>query len=84
MDENRFPLSGIEQIFIDLSSLDLAILSSDLFRLRRYSPPPKAVKTDYAVLSMYFNSSPDLAQMELWTVPFWFTPFLQCVISLYY
>jgi len=44
MDENRFPLSGIEQIFIDLSSLDLAILSSDLFRLRRYSPHQKQWK----------------------------------------
>jgi len=39
MDGNRLPVSGIEQIFFDLSSLDLPILSTDLFRLPRYPPP---------------------------------------------
>ena len=45
MDENRLPLSGIEQIFFDLSSLDLAILSSDLFRLPRYPLPTPTTKS---------------------------------------
>jgi hypothetical protein len=38
-------------------------------------PPQKAVKIDYAVLSVYFTGDPDLAQMELWTVPFDSCPF---------
>jgi hypothetical protein len=38
MDENRLLLSGIEQLFFDLSALDLVMLSSDLFRLPRYRP----------------------------------------------